>query len=93
MRPKGDFYTYRELIEALKELSEEQLDMTAAVYDTDTDEVIAVTETFIVSNMPLSRQQALAGYCDEEQPLLCIGSQVDTETNKVQPEETDVDDN
>jgi len=30
--PKSDYYTYRELLEALKELTPEQLDMTATVY-------------------------------------------------------------
>jgi hypothetical protein len=89
MKPKAEFYTYRELLEALKELTEEQLDMTAAVYDTDIGEVMPVTETFVVNNMPIWHQQALAGYCDEEQPLLCIGKPADVEADNAYIEKVD----
>ena len=60
------YYTYRELLEALKELSEEQLDKTATIYDksfdaympidyTDTtwdDDVLEANHPIIVINDP-----------------------------------------
>ena len=60
------YYTYRELLEALKELSEEQLDKTATIYDksfdaympidytekTEEDDVLEADHPVIVINDP-----------------------------------------
>jgi len=71
--PKSDWYTYRELRDALNELSEEQLDMTVSIYDPEIAEVYPVSECFVVDNLPPEHQQ----HFDEEefeQPLLLIGT-------------------
>jgi hypothetical protein len=39
------YYTYRELLEALKELTEEELDMTATIYDKTFDAFIPIDYT------------------------------------------------
>lgn len=71
--PKGDFYTYRELLAALQELSEDQLDMTASTYDPNTHEVVPISETFIVANLPVRHQIELDGVVENDQPLLVMG--------------------
>jgi hypothetical protein len=44
--------TYRKLLDALKELSSEQLDMSVTVYDPDTEECIPVYDTVISDVIP-----------------------------------------
>ena len=39
------YYTYRELLEALQELSEEELDMTATIYDKTFDAYMPIDYT------------------------------------------------
>ena len=39
------YYTYRELLEALQELSEEELDKTATIYDKTFEAYIAIDYT------------------------------------------------
>lgn len=69
----SDFVTYRHILEALKELSDEQLDMTASVYDTDIGEVIPITDTFTVLNLPDNHREELDGVVEDDQPLLIVG--------------------
>lgn len=68
------FVTYRHILEALKELSDEQLDMTASVYETDIREVIPITDTYTVENLPDNHRLELDGVVENEQPLLIVGS-------------------
>jgi len=75
--PKNDFYTYRELLVALQELSEDQLDMTVSIYDQQTNEVVRPirvlhTMTFVVSNLPVRHQIELDGVVENDQPLLVL---------------------
>lgn len=69
----SDFYTFRQLRDALNELSDEQLDMTASVYEPSTNEVIPISECFIVENLPDAHQEQLDGVVENDQPLLVIG--------------------
>lgn len=39
------YYTYRELLKALKELTEEELDMTATIYDKTFDAYMPIDNT------------------------------------------------
>lgn len=71
-KPKhGEFYTYRHVLDALKELNDEQLDMTAMIYDPNTKESFAVSECFVVSNLPEEHYNEVE--LEDEQPLLVIG--------------------
>lgn len=67
------FLTFRELREAINELSEEQLNMTASVYDSHATEVYAISECFVTHNLPQNHQEELDGVVEENQPLLVIG--------------------
>lgn len=71
--PKSDYYTYRELLAALQELSEDQLDMTASTYDPNTHEVVPISETFVVGNLPIRHQIELDGVVENDQPVLVLG--------------------
>lgn len=44
--------TYRKLLEALKELSDEQLDTSVTVYDPDTEECIPIYDTILSDMIP-----------------------------------------
>lgn len=70
----SDYLTYRKIRDALNELSEEQLDMTASVYEPSTNEVIPISECFIVENLPDAHQEALDGVVENDQPLFVVGS-------------------
>lgn len=69
----SEWTTYRQIRDALNELSEEQLDMTASIYEPDMDEVIPISECFIVENMPMRYQEALDGVVESNQPLFIAG--------------------
>jgi hypothetical protein len=69
----SDWLTYRQILAALNELSEEQLDMTASVYEPSTNEVVPISETWIVENMPPAHQEQLQGIVESEQPLFVTG--------------------
>ena len=68
----SDFVTYRHILEALKELTDEQLDMTASVYETDIREVIPITDTYTVENLPDNDRLELDGVVENEQPLFIV---------------------
>lgn len=88
MMPKGDYYTYRELLAALQELSEDQLDMTASTYDPDTNEVVPISETFVVGNLPVRHQIELDGVVENDQPLLVLGTPEGIDALELLPGET-----
>lgn len=70
----SDFLTYRQVRDALNELSDEQLDMTASVYEPSTNEVVPISECFVVINLPDAHQEELNGVVERwDQPLLVIG--------------------
>jgi hypothetical protein len=78
----SEWTTYRQIRDALNELSEEQLDMTASIYEPEMDEVIPISECFIVTvrtylkgveNMPQRYQDALDGVVESNQPLFIVG--------------------
>ena len=69
----SDFLTYRQVRDALNELSDEQLDMTASVYEPSTNEVVPISECFVVINLPDAHQEELNGVVENDQPLLVIG--------------------
>lgn len=71
-RTMNEFYTFRQIRDALNELSEEQLDMTASVYDPDIHEVFPIRECFIVENMSKEHQERLDGVVENDQPLLVL---------------------
>lgn len=64
--------TYRELLAALQELSNDQLDMSVTVYASDECEAYPVLDTFVVSEMHESIQDELDGVLEGEQPVLVI---------------------
>lgn len=70
----SDYLTYRQIRDALNELSEEQLDMTASVYEPEMNEVIPISETWIVENMPAFYQDQLDGIVENDQPLFVTGT-------------------
>jgi len=86
--PKGDYYTYRELLAALQELSEDQLDMTASTYDPTTNEVVPISETFVVSELPIRHQIELDGVVENDQPLLVVGPSEGIDALELVPGET-----
>jgi len=61
---------YRELLEALKELSEEQLDMSASVFLTGAQEIIDIHHFSLVSQLPKADQDEIDD--DPQQPLLIV---------------------
>ena len=63
--------TYRELKEALAELSEGQLGMDVTVYDSEIKESVMVNELFTVGNLPMRHFDEID--MDDEQPLLVLG--------------------
>lgn len=65
--------TYRQLFEALKELTEEQLDSSVSILDGD--ECIPVYQTILFSELPESMQEDMD--LDESQPLLVINKVYD----------------
>jgi hypothetical protein len=69
----SDWLTYRQVRDALNELTDEQLDMTASVYEPSTNEVIPISECFVVENFPDAHQEELDGVVENDQPLFVIG--------------------
>lgn len=63
--------TFRQIRDALNELSDEQLDMSATVYDHDVEEAYPVYDTFIFSELPQKYQDNID--LDDDQPLFLIG--------------------
>ena len=66
MRP----VTYRQLLDALNELSEEQLDMTVLVLNQDNE--LSPLEDYQVASWVDCYEEELLDVVDEEQPLLII---------------------
>ena len=66
MRP----VTFRQLLDALNELSEEQLDMTVLVLNQDNE--LLPLEDYQVASWVDCYEEELSDVVDEEQPLLII---------------------
>jgi hypothetical protein len=64
--------TYRQLLAALMELTDEQLDTTATVYDTASCEVFAVSETTLMSELPTKHRHKIEDMLDYDAPLIII---------------------
>jgi hypothetical protein len=64
--------TYRQLLAALMELTDEQLDTTATVYDTANCEVFAVSETTLMSELPSDHRHEIEDVLDYNAPLIVI---------------------
>ena len=70
----SDFVTYRHIRDALNELSDEQLDMTACIYESDTMEVFDISDTYTVENFPKRhREELLNSAFEDNQPLFVVG--------------------
>ena len=67
----ANFYTYRKLLEALSELTDEQLDMTVSTYCPETNEIVPVGETFVASELPEKHYDEVD--VEDDQPLLVLG--------------------
>lgn len=65
--------TYRELLAALNELSDEQLDMTASIFDTESEEIYPLKETTLASELSL---MDVDGVVEENQPLMVIKGEI-----------------
>lgn len=64
--------TYRQLLEALKELPEESLNMTVTVIDASASEAYPVYETTLVSELPTRLRQEFEDSLDLDQPALVM---------------------
>ena len=62
--------TYRQLLDALNELSEEQLDMTVLVLNQDNE--LLPLEDYQAASWVDCYEEELSDVVDEEQPLLII---------------------
>lgn len=65
------FYTFRQIKEAVNSLTEEQLDMTAMIYDSDAQESFAISECFLVSELPEKHRDEVE--LEDNQPLFVVG--------------------
>ncbi len=68
---KAGFYTFRQIKEAVNSLTEEQLDMTAMIYDSDVKETFAISECFLVSELPNEHRDEVE--LEDNQPLFVVG--------------------
>lgn len=75
--------TWREIKDALNELSEEQLQMSAVILDADRMETMPITNSFLLSELPSRFQEEFEDVYDDDVPLLVIGN--------IEPEDDDDD--
>lgn len=64
--------TYRELLEALQELTPEQLDMSVSILDTGSFEIYPIHDTMLLSECSQLVQQDIGDVIEENQPLLLM---------------------
>ena len=68
----NDYYTYRELLAALKSLTAEQLDMTVTICDHETEELYPLQYTSISDAIVISNKE---DRLDDNHPILVIKSE------------------
>ena len=64
--------TYRQLRDALNELTDEQLDTTATILATNELELYVVSETTLMSELPIKIRQEVEDFLDYDAPLIVI---------------------
>lgn len=62
--------TYRQLLNALNELSENDLDLSVSLFDTNTKEVYPLVETTLVSELPSKYREEVEDVLTNDHPIL-----------------------